>query len=1209
MVFRNLSVRGKVLLIVAAGILFQVVIAATGLYYLRSSNRSLTTTVEVDAEAIRQAARVRAEFLDMVISEKNMIMSKVEADESRHRAEFDSNGRGLETKLGDLRRTLGTQGKQHIDEFSREYREFLTTHQRVRELSARNEDAEAMSLSTGAAREHATKARAALVSLMDDLDASLNQRKSDNDASARTAMSLMIGVLLATLLVALGLGLLVTRAITSGLGTMVAVADSIAGGKLDNEIDASGRDEVAKLALSVDKMQSALREARDQDQAQSWLKTGIARLNDVMRGDLDIGSLANKVVSEVTTYLDAKIGAFYLLSDKGGEPALSLLGSYAYTKRKNLSSLFKVGEGLVGQAALERQQILLRNVPEDYIKVTSGLGEAVPRFICVTPFLYENKVKGVLEIGTLDELTDLQLEYLKHAMPAVAITLETAQGREELGRALERSQQLTEELQAQQEELKASNEELQVQQEELKAANEELEEQTQALKVSEEKLKAQQEEMEVVNEELEEKNELLERQKRDVEQARKEIADKAEDLALASKYKSEFLANMSHELRTPLNSLLILARVFADNREGNLSDDQVESARVIYNSGTDLLGLINDILDLAKIEAGRVDLQVGKVILRSVAAGIAESFQHIATDKGLELKVDVSSNAPADIFTDKKRLDQIIKNLVSNAIKFTERGEVIVEFGRPLGDTPLPEGLPGHADTIAISVRDTGIGIDREKHKVIFEAFQQAEGGTARKYGGTGLGLSITRELVRLLGGEIRLVSEPGKGSTFTVLLPDRPGAATGRREQKPLGDEDAKAAVRTPRIPVKELERVEDDRDSLSEQDTAILIVDDDPNFARLLARQCQEKGFKSLVAPTGEEGLKLAESHLPKGIILDIKLPGMDGWAVLEMLKENPRTRHIPVHIMSVEEPNIDALRKGAIGFLTKPPEKAQLDAVLQKITDAFSKKIKNVLVVEDDAKMRRNIVDLIGNGDVHVSEAASGKEALEALRSNEYDCVVLDLGLPDMDGTEVLRALESDPRVVIPPVIVHTSRDITHDEEMELRSFSESIIIKDVRSDERLMDEVSLFLHSVVSQMPDKKRKMITDLHDVDRMFRGKKVLIVDDDMRTVFALSKILTAKGVKTLKAENGEKALQVLEQDQDVDLVLMDIMMPVMDGYETMKRIRAQERLSSLPIIALTAKAMKGDQELCIAAGASDYLAKPLDENRLYSMMRVWLYR
>jgi len=1210
--FRNLSVRSKVLLIVAIGMFFQLVIAATGLFYLSASNERLATTVDVETEAIREVGRARSDFLEMVISEKNMILSEAAADVTRHQAKFSSMGRDLEAEIRTLRRTLGDQGKRYIDEFVAQYQEYLADHERIRQLDEAHQDTEATRLSTTAAREHAEKARAALLRLADELDASLDQRKSANNTSSRSAMSLMLVILLVTVISALTLGLIVTRAITSGLGTMVAVADSIAGGQLDNRIDTSGRDEVARLAVSVDKMQSALRAARLQDHEQSWLKAGIARLNDVMRGDLEIGSLAMKAVGEVTTYLDAKIGALYVAQQKDNQTDLTLLGSYAYTKRKNLSNLFKVGEGLVGQAALERQQILIRNVPDDYIRVTSGLGEAVPRFICVAPFLYLDEVKGVIEVGMLDEPTALQLEYVTQAMPVLAITLQTAQAREELAQSLRRSQQLTEELQAQQEELKASNEELAAQQEELKASNEELEEQTQALKVSEERLRAQQEEMEVVNEELEEKNELLERQKREVELARREIADKAEDLAMASKYKSEFLANMSHELRTPLNSLLILARVFADNRDGNLTDDQIESARVIFNSGTDLLGLINDILDLAKIEAGRVDLQLSNVSLRSVATGIMESFQHIATDKGLELKATVGPDAPTDVVTDKKRLDQIIKNLVSNAIKFTEHGEVAVSIGLPPSHMKPSDRLPNWASVIAISVQDTGIGIERDKHKLIFEAFQQAEGGTSRKYGGTGLGLSITRELVQLLGGEIRLASEPGEGSTFTVLLPLRaPGSAAPSipRDQTSHQDAEAASSSSSARASLTEIEPVEDDRDNLAASDTVILIVDDDPNFAQILANQCRNKGFKALVASSGEEGLKLAESYLPKGIILDIRLPGMDGWTALEMIKENPKTRHIPVHIMSAVEPNVSALRKGAIGFLSKPIDKAQLDAALQKITDTFTKRFKSLLVVEDDPKMRQNIVDLVGDGDVHVSEAKSGQEAIAAIRTGDFDCVVLDLGLPDMDGKEVLKALESDPGVVIPPVIVHTSRDITHDEEMELRSFSESIIIKDVRSDERLMDEVSLFLHRVVSQMPDKKRKMITDLHDVDRIFIGKKILIVDDDMRTVFALSKILTAKGAKTFKAENGEKALQVLEQNPSVDLVLMDIMMPVMDGYETMRRIRSQTRFSSLPVIALTAKAMKGDLELCIAAGASDYLAKPVDEARLYSLMRVWLYR
>ena len=1190
---RNLSVRGKIALIVASGIVFQIAIAATGIYYLDAANQSLARTVEVEAEAIRQAARVRAEFLDLIVTEKDMLMSADGAERARFRLAFDAGRQELEDKLAALGNTLGSRGQGHYTAFSQHYRAYLDAHQRIRELLQRDEVDGARQHSIGRAREHIDRARAAVVDLMDELDTALGQRKSANDANSRAAMGLMLGVLLATLLIALIAGLVVTRAITAGLGNMVAVADAIAKGKLDNRIDTSGSDEVARLASSVAEMQTALRAAHEQSEAQSWLKTGIGRLNDVMRGELDIDELGVKIISEISTYLGAQVGAFYVLRQHDGQDQLGLHGSYAYTKRKNLSNRFAVGEGLVGQAALEKQQILIRNVPEDYLRVTSGLGEALPRFICVTPFLYEDEIKGVVEIGTLAEMTDLQLEYLSQAMPAVAITLVTAQGREELAHSLERSQQLTEELQTQQEELEA--------------ANEEMEEQTQALKQSEERLKAQQEEMEVINEELEEKNELLERQKNDVEKARREIADKAEDLALASKYKSEFLANMSHELRTPLNSLLILARVFAENRDGNLTDEQVESARVIYNSGTDLLGLINDILDLAKVEAGRMDLQLGEVSLRSLATGIEESFEHIAADKGLELAVAISPEAPAAIQTDEKRLDQILKNLVSNAIKFTEQGTVAVVLGEPAE----LHGAGGPREGIAIRVRDTGIGIAAAEQKVIFEAFQQADGGTDRRFGGTGLGLSITRELVHLLGGRIALDSQPGQGSTFTVVLPARPEQtqpmpAAARSAPAPAAAEKPERPRPTARF---EVEAVEDDRDAIEQGDMVILIIDDDPAFARLLGKQCRAKGFKSLIAPTGEEGLKLASQHLPLGIVLDLKLPGMDGWSVLEVLKDDPCTRHIPVHIMSVEPADMTALKKGAVGFLTKPLAREQIDAAFQKIASVSSQQVRRVLVVEDDAGLRRGLVDLIADSDVQVVEAASGGQTIEALRSTSFDCVVLDLGLPDMDGTELLKTLEADQEVAVPPVIVHTGRDISREEEMELRTFSESIIIKDVRSEERLMDEVSLFLHRVVEDLPDRKRKMITDLHDVDRLFKGKKVLIVDDDMRTAFALAKILNAKGVETIKAENGAKALRLLDENPDVDLVLMDIMMPVMDGYEAMRRIRAQDRFDGLPIIALTAKAMMGDQELCIQAGASDYLPKPLDENRLYSMMRVWLYR
>jgi CheY-like chemotaxis protein/signal transduction histidine kinase/CHASE3 domain sensor protein len=1026
------------------------------------------------------------------------------------------------------------------------------------------------------------------------------QQTKENDLlAARSVWMVVFGTILAVMF-GTGIMLYTTRRILGQVGgepaTIARIAEEIGRGNLDVRFE-DGAGEGTGIRAAIGGMLDSLRENRSQAENRDWLKTGVARLNDVMSGDPDLRTLASKVISEMATYLHAQVGVLYLAQDGTGQ-TLSLKGSYAYKKRKNLSDVFAFGEGLVGQAALERQQILLKNVPEDYVKVTSGIGERTPTFICVTPFAYEERVKGVIEIGTLTEMTDIQLEYLEQVMPALAVAAETAESRTKLVEALAESQQLSEELQ--------------VQQEELRTTNEELEEHTQRLRESEEKLRVQQEELQVTNEELEEKNELLQRQKQEVERGKKEIETKARELAVASKYKSEFLSNMSHELRTPLNSLLLLAQSLAENKEGTLTDEQMHSANIIHRSGTDLLNLINEILDLAKIEAGRMDLRVGPLQALDLAEGIRAVFQPLAQKKGLHLEVKVDPQAPAEILTDRKRVEQVIKNLVANAIKFTQSGEVTVEYGPTAPKTDLSRSGLLPELTVAIKVKDTGIGIPSEQQGVIFEAFQQADGSTARQYGGTGLGLSISRELARLLGGEIQLESAPGVGSTFTFFLPIElkadqpvPGSplnihATASSAERGVGSEKQLRAV--------VVQQIEDDREGLVAGDRIIVVIEDDPNFAGVLRDKCHEKGFKCLAAATGEAGLELADRHLPLGIILDIRLPGIDGWAVLSSLKENTRTRHIPVHVVSVEEGSIESIRKGAVGHVTKPINREDLEEAFKRLEEVSTSRPKRVLLVEDDAVVRRKIAELIGNGEVKVDEAPTGQQAIEALRSTPYACVILDIGLPDMDGRELLRRLHEEKRE-LPPIIIHTARDLTPEEEMAVREYADSVVLKDVRSNERLLDEVSLFLHSMVNRMPEKKRRIIRNLHESDEMLRNKKVLVVDDDMRTLFALSKLLVDRGMKTLKAENGEQALRFLEEEPDVDVVLMDIMMPVMDGYETMTKIRRQERFRNLPIIALTAKAMPKDREQCLTAGANDYMTKPVDPERLVSLLRVWLYR
>ncbi|MDJ0763679.1 MAG: response regulator [Myxococcota bacterium] len=965
---------------------------------------------------------------------------------------------------------------------------------------------------------------------------------------------------------------------------VVKQANTIAGG--DYSADISPRSDKDELAIALKSMTKKLRESAETTAAQDWLKTGLNRLNSAMQGDLGVAQLAEQIVSELAVYLEAQLAAVYLTEDHENAPVLNLQCSYGYTKRKNLSNRFGLGEGLVGQAAKEKKQILISNVPEGYVKVSSGLGEASPAFIAVTPLVFENRVVGVIELGTLGEITDLQLEYLNQAVVSVAINFEAANGREELARELDKSQTLSEELQSQQEELKASNEEL--------------EEQTQRLQQSEEELKAS-------NESLEEKSEMLQRQKKQVEQSRKEIEQKAKELSIASKYKSEFLANMSHELRTPLNSLLILSQSMADNEAGNLTEDQVRSASIINSCGNDLLALINEILDLAKIEAGRMDIKLTKIPVEDLVLSIRRSFAHMAEEKGLEFKVTAVDPSFSAIFTDRKRLEQIIKNLLSNAIKFTDKGAVEVTIARATGEAGAsPLGLDPD-ECFTVNVSDTGIGIPADKQQEIFEAFQQVDGTTSRMHSGTGLGLSISRELARLLGGEIGLHSRVGEGSTFTVYLPVHASHVPASDEPKRTSRPHQPGSRALESLPA--AQEIDDDRASIEGADKVILIIEDDPRFASLLLKQCHEKGFKCVASATGERGLDLTRTFMPRAIILDLKLPGMDGWAVLDALKDDPKTRHIPVHIMSVEESSLDARRKGAIGHLTKPARKEELEEAFERLEETITRGLKELLVIEDDDDLRESIIKLIGNGDVRATAATTGEEALALLRNKKFDCVILDLGLPDMNGFELLEQIESDTDVTMPPVVVYTGRDLTREQEERLFQYTESIIIKGVQSEERLLDETSLFLHRLVDAMPERKQQMIANLHDRDALFEGKRVMLVDDDMRNVFALSEVLQKKGLQVHKAENGRKALAILEQEKEIDLVLMDIMMPEMDGYETMRRIREQKELERLPIIALTAKAMKQDREKCFAAGASDYLSKPVDVNRLLSLMRVWLYR
>ena len=983
-------------------------------------------------------------------------------------------------------------------------------------------------------------------------------------------------------------------------------------GHFGREIKVESRNEIGELAGDANRMLRGLREMTEINEIEDWFKTGQGRLNDRMRGDQDPASLGRVIITYLAEYLNARIGAIYVADENH---RLKLLGSYAFKRRKNLSNEFEFGEGLVGQAALEKESIMLTNVPGDYIAVSSSLGEKPPRNILVFPFLRDGEVMGVIELGTFQEFAQKEVDFLETVSEGIAIAVYSAQSRGRVQGLLKQTQAQAEELEAQQEELRQSNEEM--------------EEQTEALKESEILLKDQREELRQTNEELEEqsaaleeKTARLEEQKSDIEkknaqleESRRVVEEKAKALEMSGRYKSEFLANMSHELRTPLNSILLLSGFFVGNKDGRLEEDQVESARAIHSSGTELLTLINEVLDLSKVESGKMELIMEDIALKQFSTSMKREFQPLADEKGIELKLDLAEGFIETVWTDRQKLSQILKNFFSNAFKFTDQGSVTLRISRPDRDLNqdrlcADEGLDPEK-TVCFSVVDTGSGILKEKQNQIFEAFQQADGSTSRKYGGTGLGLSISRELATLLGGRIGLDSAPGKGSAFSLYLPERldveketPGPVVDLREAEPVNQPEKQGQEKIS----EGMDGIEDDRKDISPDDRSILIIEDDPVFLKVLRDLGREAGFKCLVAGDGETGLQFADYYKPSAIILDIVLPGIDGWTVMSRLKENSETRHIPVHFMSGQEENREAFKMGAVDFLTKPVSPAVLDNVFGKIDQMISKRVKDLLVVEDNDIQRDLIADIVGNGDVQIAFASTASEGYEQAVTGKFDCMVLDLGLPDMSGVELLDKIRMNETSGRTPVIIFTGRELTSEEKVIMDKYAETTIMKGADSVQRLLDETTLFLHRVEADLPERQQKILQMVHDKESILTDKKVLMVDDDMRNIFSLKKILEQSGIRIVVGKNGRDGIDQLNKNRDVDLILMDIMMPEMDGFEAMKEIRKQQQFKDLPIIALTAKAMKGDRAKCIEAGANDYLAKPVDVDRLFSMLRVWLY-
>jgi CheY-like chemotaxis protein/HAMP domain-containing protein len=944
--------------------------------------------------------------------------------------------------------------------------------------------------------------------------------------------------------------------LTTQVRSIAEVATAVTKGDLTRSIQVGARGEVAELKDNINTMIGNLRLTTERNTEEDWLKTNLARFTNMMQGQRDLTTVGQLLLRELAPLVNAHQGVIYQM-ELHAKPGLKLLANHSSARQGGYPPYLELGEGFIGQCAADKRRILVSKIPPDAIPVGAPLVEMLPRSLVVEEF-------ATIHLSFLDQLTS-----------SIGIVLNSIEATMQTEALLEQSQQLAAELQTQKKELQQTNEQL--------------------------AQKAQQ---------LVEQNVEVERKNREIEQARRALEEKAAELALTSKYKSEFLANMSHELRTPLNSILILGQQLSENPTGSLTPKQVEFARTIHAAGSDLLNLISDILDLSKIESGTVTLEVEDVYFVHLLDVVERTFRHETENRNLTFNVEIDSNLGRSISTDSKRLQQVLKNLLSNAFKFTEHGGVELRVSvAERGWTPDHPVLGNAGAVIAFEVSDTGIGIPADKQKIIFEAFQQADAGTSRKFGGTGLGLAISRELTNLLGGEIQLKSEPRKGSTFTLFVPlSYSGPAVTVRPNAPRIAA-AQPVVVPSRPSERALEQISDDREDVKEGDLVLLIVDDDLVFARILTDVAHDVGFKVLVATRGADALSLARQYRPSAVSLDIFLPDMLGWTVLSQLKQDPQTRHIPVQIVSLDEDRQHGLSRGAFSYLTKPTTNDAIGVALLKMKDYVASRRRRLLVVEDDAAERMSIGELISHADVDIAAVGTGAEALAQLREKMFDCVVLDLRLPDMSGIDVLEEIARNETILDVPVVVFSGKELSADEEARLHMLARSVVVKGVESPERLLDQTSLFLHRPVVELAPEKQQMLERLHRSDENLVGRQVLIVDDDVRNIFALSSVLERRGMKVLTANTGREAIETLEARPDLAIVLMDIMMPEMDGYQTMRVIRQNPSWRRLPIVALTAKAMKGDREKCVIAGASDYLAKPVNTEQLLSTLRLWLYR
>ena len=1173
-----------------------------------ASNDRLENLVNTSALKIERTGDLVQKVMEVTRLEKNLILENNPVKQQFIQSQLEAVLESVEPSVSEIEALVDSRGGTMLQAFNTRWAGYEAEVREIMELTEAGQDTQAVevSLLAGSLRGSAINH---LQGLIDKNKADIQKDRQANADAFNSTISLMGFLVLLSILVALLTSFWIVKSIGNRISELSEKARKIASRENTAEevtetvndelspiteslrsVNRSFRevtlnaDEVASgnyeldlrpgsdkdlLGHSLQKMMLSLKEKTRANELHNWLTSGLNGLNASLIGNQELEELANNLISFLAGYVNAGVGAIYL-SDEN-QKYLHLSGLYATSMPEMMEKKISFQEGLVGQAAKEKKILLLENIKEEHLRIHSTLVEAIPKQVMLVPFLFEDKVLGVLELGKLEVFSEREQQFIDLAIETISLSIHSAIARKKV-------QELLHETQVQ-------SEELQTQQEELKQMNEELEEQTQ-------NLKQQQEELQMTNEELEEQTQSLETRNKEVEAAKYDVEQKTRQLEISSKYKSEFLANMSHELRTPLNSLLLLSKDLSENRLNNLDEEQVESAEIIHKSGQDLLLLINEVLDLSRVEAGKMDVHPENVPLRSFIENLLKGFRLQAREKGLQLQTELGRDLPEFFITDPQRLNQILKNILANALKFTEKGSVRLSVQK-IG-----------AERLEIAVTDTGIGILEEKQMAIFEAFQQADGGTARKYGGTGLGLSISRELARLLGAQISLKSKFGEGSTFSVLLPlELKSQIQFIPQSEPLPQDTAQVENRAQFL---DYPSIEDDRNTIGQDDKIVLIIEDDLKFAAILRKQAHQKGFKALTAATGEDGLRLAEQFKPHAIILDIDLPGMNGHQVLSQVKANPQIRHIPVHIASVNERTLHPFREGAVEYLVKPVAKKDLDDAFLRIENFVNRKMKNLLIIEDDANSRKAVRKLIGNGDVQCLEAGSGAEALELYHKHPIDCIVLDLGLPDMSGFDLIYKFE-ELKGNIPPIIIYTGKELTRDENEELEKYADSIIIKGVKSEERLLDETALFLHRTIENLPPSKQRIITNLYDKEAIFKDKNILVVDDDMRNVFALSKILKERGMQVIKAEHGKAALEQLASKPDFDLVLMDIMMPEMDGYEAMTKIRKQPQHRNLPIIALTAKAMKDDKQRCIDAGANDYITKPVDVPRLLSLMQVWL--